>query len=193
MGLRCGVGVGAEGGRTDEDDARVEEGGEQREGLPLRALEALVRDARGVAGGDAHEYEEEQRGGEQPTAVGGGEEARARAHDGEQRLPSPRRARRRLWRGSARAPEAVVSRPLPPPPRPPPPRPPAGATPARAWRALSRRRRRRAWAAARGHLGPGCGAMSSSCVPVPTLTLSSSEKAGGRSTSACTSFQPLSC
>jgi len=34
--------------------------------------------------------------------------------------------------------------------------------------------------------------MSMSWVPVPTLTLSSSAKDGGRSTSACTSFQPLS-
>eukprot|EP00965_Chrysotila_dentata_P257281 6212837-Pleurochrysis_carterae.AAC.5 len=35
--------------------------------------------------------------------------------------------------------------------------------------------------------------MPSSCMPVPTLTLSSSGYGGGRSTSPCTSFQPLSC
>lgn len=64
-----------------EHDAGEEEGGEQRERLPLRALESLVGEGGAVAGGDAHQGEEQQRDGQHRSAVRGREEAEHRARD----------------------------------------------------------------------------------------------------------------
>ena len=77
----------------------------RREGWGVPHLERLVQEGGGVAGGHAHEDEEQQRGRHQPAAVGGREEAEHRAEDADDRhreqlhAGAERRAEEdRVWR-----------------------------------------------------------------------------------------------
>lgn len=68
-----------------EDDAREEERGLQGDLLPLGALEHLVQAGARVAGQQAHEDPQQEHGGHEAAAVGGGEEAQHRKDHGDER------------------------------------------------------------------------------------------------------------